>query len=68
MEAQIHMNPAFNFSNDQGPKQTISWKMCVFWVSIFTSSELTYYIKNPSNGPISTTGQDSEVWNISKEI
>lgn len=32
------------------------------------SSELTYNIKNPSNGTISTTGQDSEIWNISKEI
>lgn len=41
------------------------------WASYKTtlfSSELTYNIKNPSNGTISTTGQDSEIWNISKEI
>lgn len=73
MEALIHMTQAFNCFKkwlNKRPKQTNKHYVGVIQLccTILFSSELTYNIKNPSDGTISTTGQDSEIWNISKEI
>ncbi len=71
MEGLIHTTQAFNCSKKWLGQQEAKANKQALWerhIKQLFSSEVTYNIKNPSNGPISTTGQDSEIRNTSKEI